>query len=98
MIMPPYPALTRLTTLNTLSPAQQQLLSAYSIGSVEELAGTMQADPQALQRLLGLEYPAFIALRCEVEDVLSRNPELRAEFERQRTRSYPMGALNPDTD
>ncbi|MBV9171765.1 MAG: hypothetical protein JOZ81_16970 [Chloroflexi bacterium] len=88
-------ALTLLASLVSLSGAQKNLLRAYSIGTVEELAGTLEADPTAVQTLLGLDYWGFRRLRDEVQSVLNQNTALLDEFQRQARRKYSYGGLDP---
>lgn len=91
----PSNTLTDLVSLRELTEAQRKLLRSYGIGTVEELAGTIEADSSAVRNLLGLDHAAFNALRAAIDAVLDKNQQLREQFRLHRGREYPLGALDP---
>lgn len=82
--------LTPLSSSGLLSPDEQSRVRARGITTVEELVGAIQGGPRSMQSVLGLSQTALDELLGRGISLLS--PEMQAAIERQRGRTYPLGA------
>jgi hypothetical protein len=86
--------LTPLVRLRRLDQRSVELLKAHGITSVEELAGEVEAEPEAVRELLGMSKSEVEELQAEV--TATGDPDLLESFVDQRGKDYGLGALDPD--
>src|SRR4051812_4707633 len=87
-------AMTPLASVTAIDPLTRSKLVEHHITTAEELVGQVEASPVAVARLLELEEPQVHEIADHARAALPAET-LRA-FERQRGRSYKLGARSPD--
>ena len=86
---------TPLDQVDLLSRSSRDRLRPYSITTVEELLGLLEAEPEAMRELLHLDDFHLDWLRTQARSLL--NPATLKAIDEQRNKNYPLGALDPRT-
>jgi hypothetical protein len=84
-----------LAATELLSLASRERLRQHHVTTVEELVGTIEADPQSVGEMLGFDGTEVDWLRTQATSLL--DPETREALNAQRGKTYPLGALDPRT-
>ena len=85
--------LTPLHRLDLLDQPILDLLREYGITTLEEFVGALEADLAGLAELLNMDEVECKETREKALSLL--NPETQEAFEKQKTKEYSLGALDP---
>jgi hypothetical protein len=86
--------LTPLDAVPDLDESIRGKLVEHHITTAEELVGQIEAAPEGVGELLGMDEPYVRALARRARGVI--DPETAEAIEKSRGREYPLGALPPD--
>jgi hypothetical protein len=87
-------AFTPLDDVDLLDSRSREVLHKHHVTTVEEFLGQLEAVPDQIGELLGLDKSQLRSLREYAEELVG--PEFRRALADQAGREYPLGALRPD--